>query len=1224
MELPICRSTDDRDYSSSMAFPELEDDGPVHLDTDRERAGSDEYSEFVEGGHAVAEELGTDESIEDIMDTVDLYLNKGEPVENVQYMQGLEKMLESSPKKAMNTIKRALMEKDSILKQQSSEVKALHAEIQRKTEDARLAAEIGQKLLAEKEKLTRHNMQLREQLQSASSSLPTSTSAHGGQQPERSNSNDSQASQTKSGFEIFQDNAKTTQITTTQQSKPNWAISPITAFRSPFTLLGFGSQGSNKEKDFGLSHQGSSSKELGLNNQGSSKDLRLSQGSSSKEKNMAFSPSLSSGPYPSAPTSNNTGRKNSKENLSPAIIGNNENGKTTSEHNQAAAVPVWADMVDFLRQELADEFTGSTVIDISRLRAKLEEERREKKELQSELWEVKAEREQLRANNTLCQAKLNALPEAKLNALPEVEQAVTAAQEAEEESQVLRVQMARLESALQAQMELNDQMKQAKSRRHGSSRRADRSMTANRSMTTSSGPHVSPAPSEKLNKSTVRFERSPNGRPGSRKGSSKTVQSLLKKKKKQKSKGKGAGALNSTLQACSDEERELATEEEEEEHDQGIGGERQRADSQSSLSVPPISTSSSQRLPQKLLRALDGPSQDSPETQTRFRGSSEPTNASSSSPASDLNTTHSPSSHNSRMENSRVGGLLDQTAPLVHQLVTPRPRPSLHKRVSAERYATLQNTNRSLPKTLLSAQQHSKLRGDNPRFRSSSGLVGDWGVLMNALHMPYCKWRELPLFRELIWQGIPKGIRPMVWLSMAQDGSEQPSSLISRNKYYSDLLRRSECDIQAEVQQDISKDVHRTLPTQSYFQRSAGKAALRRVLTAFAVHNPDIGYCQGLNFLAGALLLIMKNEADTFWLLRHVVDPRTAYYTNSLCGLHVDLRVLEDLVTFYEPDIAKVLVKKNIQLRNLCASWIMCIFMESPLPFACCARFWDVFLFYGDELVFYMVLAILQTQRSKILAAKTPEEVMEVFLHNIKNKFKQKPQESMDALMAEVKRVYMDQSQESADTVIGLRQFHQSNVLTEHSVLNASMIQRLAKNTDFDELELHKMWHMFLQDSWHILVTGAIDNVVDFLKALTTCAFDEQQLQSWRGRGLISGVFHRWFQVMDENGDGKVSFEEFINGVALFRKAGRNERLGAAFRFCDLNQQNCIGKEELARTLTMFEHLYNGHRKKCAETQVFCDMIFEKFAKGQEHIQWETFVRCALLHPLIVRFFRLQ
>jgi hypothetical protein len=43
--------------------------------------------------------------------------------------------------------------------------------------------------------------------------------------------------------------------------------------------------------------------------------------------------------------------------------------------------------------------------------------------------------------------------------------------------------------------------------------------------------------------------------------------------------------------------------------------------------------------------------------------------------------------------------------------------------------------------------------------------------------------------------------------------------------------------------------------------------SLRRVLHAFAVYNPRIGYCQSLNFLAGLLLLFVDTEEQCFWLL---------------------------------------------------------------------------------------------------------------------------------------------------------------------------------------------------------------------------------------------------------------------------------------------------------------------------------------------------------------------
>jgi len=39
---------------------------------------------------------------------------------------------------------------------------------------------------------------------------------------------------------------------------------------------------------------------------------------------------------------------------------------------------------------------------------------------------------------------------------------------------------------------------------------------------------------------------------------------------------------------------------------------------------------------------------------------------------------------------------------------------------------------------------------------------------------------------------------------------------------------------------------------------------LREVLQAFTLHRPDIGYCQGFNFIAAVFLLLLTAE-DAFW-----------------------------------------------------------------------------------------------------------------------------------------------------------------------------------------------------------------------------------------------------------------------------------------------------------------------------------------------------------------------
>ena len=62
-------------------------------------------------------------------------------------------------------------------------------------------------------------------------------------------------------------------------------------------------------------------------------------------------------------------------------------------------------------------------------------------------------------------------------------------------------------------------------------------------------------------------------------------------------------------------------------------------------------------------------------------------------------------------------------------------------------------------------------------------------------------------------------------------------------------------------EEDISKDLDRTFAKNHHFYSNPeNKKRLNRVLKAFAVKNSDIGYIQGLNFLAGNLVLIFPEQ----------------------------------------------------------------------------------------------------------------------------------------------------------------------------------------------------------------------------------------------------------------------------------------------------------------------------------------------------------------------------
>lgn len=73
---------------------------------------------------------------------------------------------------------------------------------------------------------------------------------------------------------------------------------------------------------------------------------------------------------------------------------------------------------------------------------------------------------------------------------------------------------------------------------------------------------------------------------------------------------------------------------------------------------------------------------------------------------------------------------------------------------------------------------------------------------------------------------------------------------------YLNLLTRS-----SKHEKIIERDLARTFPTIEYFKdpKGSGQLALLNVLKAYSIYDPEVGYCQGIAFVVGALLLNVFN-----------------------------------------------------------------------------------------------------------------------------------------------------------------------------------------------------------------------------------------------------------------------------------------------------------------------------------------------------------------------------
>ena len=75
----------------------------------------------------------------------------------------------------------------------------------------------------------------------------------------------------------------------------------------------------------------------------------------------------------------------------------------------------------------------------------------------------------------------------------------------------------------------------------------------------------------------------------------------------------------------------------------------------------------------------------------------------------------------------------------------------------------------------------------------------------------------------------------------------------------------------ADAARQIGIDVDRTFPGHPQFEGREERAALQRLLCAYAARNPRVGYCQSMNFVAALAMLFMEEE-EAFWLLTAVVE----------------------------------------------------------------------------------------------------------------------------------------------------------------------------------------------------------------------------------------------------------------------------------------------------------------------------------------------------------------
>ena len=244
--------------------------------------------------------------------------------------------------------------------------------------------------------------------------------------------------------------------------------------------------------------------------------------------------------------------------------------------------------------------------------------------------------------------------------------------------------------------------------------------------------------------------------------------------------------------------------------------------------------------------------------------------------------------------------------------------------------------------------------GDTPVVRPDSPTVLDQQVDYNTYtpEQIFDEWEEIekkaPAFIRRSVKNIDEKTRLGYWMTMVH-----PEQYTAKNPdLFSTLCCTAERRCLADEEfkalcEKIDLDISRTLVDDKEMTDDK-RLDLRDILRTFAVLVPRTGYCQGMSFLAGQILLITNHVEDTLWIFTYFIKDLNLYgfFCDGIPLLKFSLFCVEYVINKKCPAILSYLQKENTSLLIICNQWLTALFSINFRKDVT-LKVWDMFLLEG-------------------------------------------------------------------------------------------------------------------------------------------------------------------------------------------------------------------------------------------------------------------------------------
>ncbi|CAD8088108.1 unnamed protein product [Paramecium sonneborni] len=177
-----------------------------------------------------------------------------------------------------------------------------------------------------------------------------------------------------------------------------------------------------------------------------------------------------------------------------------------------------------------------------------------------------------------------------------------------------------------------------------------------------------------------------------------------------------------------------------------------------------------------------------------------------------------------------------------------------------------------------------------------------------------------------------------------------------------------EMDINQLYEETIKLDVQRSL---HLHKDKINSSVLQSLLRIYAFYNQEVGYCQGMNYIAGYLYLIFQDQETAYKAFDRMMNLYFKdLYLNDFSNLKIGFYQFDRLLQIFLPELSQHLKDQKIDSCYYVASWFITLYSN---VFQYCQKsallniIWDIFLAEEWKGFFKATFYILQLLQQQIL-----------------------------------------------------------------------------------------------------------------------------------------------------------------------------------------------------------------------------------------------------------------